>query len=184
MPPILGIIASSISAHLSNYTSIATATVTSGGSGGAISFSSIPQTYSHLQIRAFVQNTGTGSGSGGTTANVTLNGQAFTTDHYLYANGSSVSAGQTTPYGFFMNTPYSSNTNIFSAGVWDLLDYTNTTKNKVVRNLGGYDANGSGEIALISNLYTYNTNAINTITITPSSNNFSAGSIFALYGVK
>ena len=41
---------------LSSYDSIATVTVGSGGSSSIV-FSSIPQTYKHLQIRGFVQTT-------------------------------------------------------------------------------------------------------------------------------
>ena len=49
--PILGIMASQISGHLSNpsYESIATYTVGAGGSSTMV-FSSIPQTYKHLEF--------------------------------------------------------------------------------------------------------------------------------------
>jgi hypothetical protein len=51
--PILGIISSQISGHLfapsGAYDSIAT--VSGTGSSGTISFTSIPSTYTHLQIR-------------------------------------------------------------------------------------------------------------------------------------
>ena len=54
MSPILGIWASPKYVAPSNYYSIATATVTSGGTA-SITFSSIPSTYTHLQLRGFVR---------------------------------------------------------------------------------------------------------------------------------
>jgi hypothetical protein len=51
--PILGIIASAITGNLvtTSYESIETVTVGSGGSATVLTFSSIPATYTHLQIR-------------------------------------------------------------------------------------------------------------------------------------
>lgn len=56
--PVLGIIASQISGHLwapsGAYDSIATTTVGSGGTA-TVTFSSIPATYTHLQIRCLMR---------------------------------------------------------------------------------------------------------------------------------
>ena len=56
--PVLGIIASQISGHLFQptgaYDSIATSTVGAGGAASIV-FSSIPSTYTHLQIRGIVR---------------------------------------------------------------------------------------------------------------------------------
>ena len=60
--PILGVIASGISGHLTppwpdnSYYQIGTTTVGAGGSS-SITFSSIPATYTHLQIRGIASNT-------------------------------------------------------------------------------------------------------------------------------
>ena len=55
--PILGIIASSITGStLTSYESISTVTVGGGGSA-SVSFTSIPATYTHLQVRAIVRTT-------------------------------------------------------------------------------------------------------------------------------
>ena len=63
--PILGLLASAISGNLfapsGAYDSIATASGT--GSSATISFTSIPSTYTHLQIRG-IWNTTTGSAFG------------------------------------------------------------------------------------------------------------------------
>jgi hypothetical protein len=75
-------------------------------------------------------------------------------------------------------------TNVFGAGVTDILDYTNTSKNTTVRALGGADANGSGSIDLTSAAW-LNTNAVTSITLTTNNGStFTAGSSFALYGIK
>jgi hypothetical protein len=57
------------------------------------------------------------------------------------------------------------------------------TKNKTIRWLGGYDANGSGELSFSSNLWA-STDAINSIKIKTSTDNFAEFSQFSLYGVK
>ena len=172
----VGIYASQISGHLStnNFSSIATVTVGSGGAS-SITFSSIPSTYTHLQIRAF----GVTSSNFGVTAQV--NGDTATnyTIHYLRGDGSNVTANA------------GANTNIMYAGVvyssgpgvmiMDILDYSNTNKYKTFRNLSGADINGGGEIALQSGLWR-STSAITSITFTGGTwNQYSS---YALYGVK
>jgi len=174
-----GILASGISGHLfsSNYVSLQTVTVGSGGASSVI-FSSIPQTYTHLQIRALTL--GTVAGNAGK-----IHFNSDTTDshywnHYVYGSGSSASSAA-------YNQPYlpefmgSGATTSPGASIIDILDYTNTNKNKTIREIGGYDANGSGYITLSSVLW-LNTSAITTIEIDLSS--FQQYSQFALYGVK
>lgn len=146
----------------------------------SVTFSNIPQTYTHLQIRFIAQTTTSGTGSD--TTRISFNGNSMTKNHYLYGNGSSALAGVGTN-GDVNNTPRSGHTSIFGAEIVDILNYTNTNMNKTVRSLGGFDANGSGELALYSNLYATNTNAITSITLTASANSFSANSSFALYGI-
>ena len=182
MSPILGIWASARQPALnaSSYESIATVTVGAGGSS-SITFSSIPSTYTHLQIRLFAKSTT--AGTGGTVTSITFNGNAMTKNHYLYANGSTVVSGVGAS-GDTNNTPTAGFTSIFSAGIIDILDYTNTNKNKTLRALGGYDYNSAGEMALYSNLYATNTNAITSIVLSPLSGNFAQYSSFALYGIK
>jgi hypothetical protein len=74
--------------------------------------------------------------------------------------------------------------NVFGVGITDVLDYTNTNKNKVLRNLGGVDNNGSGRVAMTSGMW-LNTNAITSITLVPSvGTSFNEYSQFALYGIQ
>jgi len=174
----LGIYASQISGHLStnNFSSIATVTVGSGGAS-SITFTSIPSTYTHLQIRSFAQQA-----SSGGYVSVTFDNATFAYRHYIYGSGTAVSAGADTTNapGIFSATATSST---FSGSVFDILDYTSTVKNKVTRSLGGNDTNGGGGIYFMSGLFT-SSSPITSITLTPISNNFTQYSSFALYGVK
>ena len=183
MSPILGIIASGIQNSIANansYESIATVSVGSGGSS-SISFTSIPSTYQHLQVR-FLSKDGTGA----TTANVfyALNSDTTNTNyraHYLYGDGGTAGAGneQTRVVSFSAGNTSSQ----FGVGVLDVLDYANTNKNTTTRALSGADANGSGLIVFSSSLWV-NTSAVTTITMYPNSGNFAQYSSFALYGIK
>lgn len=192
MSPILGIIASQNYPRVTNsYESIATTTVGAGGTG-TITFSSIPSTYKHLQVRCFGQtNRGT---YGIDEGKIRFNSDSGTTysEHILYGDGSAATAGNTASSSFIptgtgnFGTTTGSN---WGSCVIDVLDYANTSKNKTVRSLGGADCNGivggiGGRVGLQSGTW-YNTSAINTITITPASGSlFSQYSSFALYGVK
>lgn len=180
MSPILGIIASQNYPRITNsYESIATVTVGSGGSS-SITFSSIPSTYTHLQIRGI----GRDSSSNGEWK-IEFNSDTTTTNYYrhgVYGDGAGA-------YAFAVNNntvapmAYTGETaNSFGAYVVDVLDYANTNKYKTVRTLGGKDLNGSGQEGLYSNLWK-NTNAITDITIKiVGGSNFAQYSQFALYG--
>jgi hypothetical protein len=175
MTPILGIMASQISGHLETgaYESISTVTVGGGGSA-TITFSSIPSTYEHLQVRIMaVTNTTANS------ATTTFNGTNGRT-HWLTGNGSSVSAAGDATKIFFPLTQGS--TTAPCVGIMDILDYANTNKYKTTRALEGYDTNGAGNVSLTSGLW-QSTSAINSITIT-AVGTFNEYSQFALYGIK
>ena len=179
--PILGIMASAMSANLwqpeGAYDSLATVTLT--GSTASLTFAGIPTTYKHLQLRTLAQQASTGG-----YAEIILNNATFNRRHYLYGNGSSALAGQdTTNAPGIFSSAFSSGSSVFAGSIIDILDYTSTTKNKVTRSLGGVDNNGSGSIYLMSSLYT-SSSAITSITINAISQNFTANSTFALYGVK
>jgi hypothetical protein len=188
--PILGITASSISGNLfnSNYESISTVTVGSGGVSN-IEFSSIPSTYKHLQIRMSAEGVA-GSSSGPVSVDVILNSDtgANYAYHRLYGSGSSTAAdnsiSRTSTLGGLINFSSSVN-NIYGGSITDILDYANTNKYKVLRSLSGYDANGDGYISLISGLW-QSTSAISNIKIYPLDRSYTwrQYSSFALYGIK
>ena len=172
-----------------DYESISTVTVGAGGSS-TITFSSIPSTYSHLQIRG-ISRVSTGGGSGTVSLQLNFNsdtGTNYTSNHVLYGTGSSALAaasGTSMALGSIVNFPQSSATaNAFGVVVADILDYANTNKYKTVRGLGGYDGNDTNGIVTFRSFAWMNTAAISNITFTSGSGDFAQYSSFALYGIK
>lgn len=160
------------------YESIAAVTVPSGGLA-SVTFSSIPQTYSHLQLRVFALNTAIPQGGD---VYMRLNGDTGSNynAHYLYGGGSSAAAGVNT--NTYVYAAFNAVTNP-GVGITDILDYTSTNKNKTTRSLIGNDRNGAGDIALTSGLW-LNTSAITSISVFPGANSFAQYSQIALYGIK
>jgi hypothetical protein len=161
----------------SSYESIATVTVGSGGSG-SISFTSIPATYTHLQIKGI-----TSGGNAGYGCNIAFNSDTTSGNyksHALYGDGSSAGVDVGVRTIGLVGT-----NNGFAGFVTDVLDYANTNKYKTTRSLNGSDQNGSGYLWFASVLW-MNTNAITAITITTAggTNTFNQYSQFALYGIK
>jgi hypothetical protein len=72
---------------------------------------------------------------------------------------------------------------VFGAGIIDILDAFETTKNKTVRSIAGQLIPNDESIAIFSGLYN-STSAINSITLFRSSSSFIAGSRFSLYGIR
>ena len=159
------------------FESIATSTST----GASISFTSIPATFTHLQIRMMAIYTGSvGSGF------IAFNGDNASGNysyHQLLADGSTTGAGSLT----------SQNQGKFTGGagtspaapnvmVMDILDYRNTNKYKTTRAIYGWDDNSSGYVEYNSNNWR-STSAITSIVLTPA-NSFASNTIVALYGIK
>jgi hypothetical protein len=187
--PILGVIASGISGHLTppwptnSFESIATYTATGGES--SFVFSSIPSTYKHLQLRCFSRrDTGVGH-----LLVLQFNGDSGTNywSHWLTGDGSTLSASGVSSASNRINCywpNYSTNlANQFGPGIIDILDYSSTAKNKTTRTFGGGDANGSGRLDLGGG-YWQNTAAISSLTVSFSSDVVAANSTYALYGIK
>jgi hypothetical protein len=153
-----------------DFDSIATTTVGSGGAAD-ITFSSIPSTYTHLQIRGILKD-------GGAQIVVNADTGANYRRHVLYGDGSS--AGAATATNFSIAT-YSTSANIFAGNIIEILDYANTNKYKTFRVLAGFDANGSGEAILHSGLW-LSTSAITSIKFQGAT--IAQYSQLALYGIK
>ena len=157
------------------YDALATVTVGAGGQS-SITFSGIPQTYTHLQVR--------GNAITGALGWVTLRFNGDSGSNYAFhefrGDGSVASANQVSSgvgYQSFLH-----NTTVGS-GVINILDYANANKNKTAQALGGYDANGSGYISATSGLW-LNNSVINSFTIYSTTSTFSQYSTFSLYGVR
>jgi len=167
-----------------SYESIATVTVGSGGSS-SISFSSIPSTYKHLQIRMITRTSGSGVVR---TAYARFNSDTGSNYslHLLYGTGSSAAAGAATSTSFFTAGQIAgagATSSVFAGSVVDILDYADTNKYKTTRTLAGIDSNGSGEVGIQSGNWR-STSAVSSILIYPEAGDFQQYSSFALYGIK
>jgi hypothetical protein len=168
-----------------SYESIATASPSAGTS--YIDFTSIPSTYSHLQIRAICRsNDGSPGNNLGIYARFNSDAGSNYAFHFVTGNGSTAgAAGLASQTEMFINAanPRGGDTaNVYSANVIDILDYANTNKYKTVRALTGDDLNGSGVVRLFSGLW-MSTAAVSSIRIFMEGN-FAANSQLALYGVN
>ncbi len=190
--PILGIFASSISGSqvvTGSYESIATTTVGSGGSA-SITFSSIPSTYTHLQVRGILQSARATFSRDEYKIRInsdTGNNYAW---HNMYGSGTgSVSAGNESNVSYILGQDVVGSNGWWGATVVDFLDYTNTNKNKTVRILAALDTNGAavsgfnGAMTFSSGLWR-NTSAITSITFTATNVNWNQYTQLALYGIK
>lgn len=166
------------------YESIASLSGT--GSSSSVTFTSIPQGYTHLQLRGIVRSAGVSSqiytrlnGDGGSNYNC----------HYLYADGSGGIIGGTggapTTVNLFGSMLASTDTaNVYASFVLDFLDYSVTTKHKTSMNFFGQDLNGGANgVVWASSSAWRNTAAVTSLTVVANAN-FTADSKFYLYGIR
>lgn len=169
------------------FESIQTFTVTSGGSA-TVSFTSIPSTYKHLQVRILARSSAAGNEDDIYMRFNNDTGSNYS-GHQIYGDGSSSGAGLlggTPPVNLIYPAYILANSaiaNAYGAAIIDILDYTNTNKNKLVRSLNGHDRNGGGLILFRSGLW-MNTSVISSITFTFNSGSYMQYSSLALYGIK
>jgi hypothetical protein len=162
------------------FESIATVVVSSSGTSN-ITFSNIPQNYTHLQIRGILRTNAGGNlvlqFNGDTGANYSY--------HSLTGEGSGTPGANygssTTELVLSRSGGIASASSTFSSYIIDVLDYSNTSKYKSVKSLSGFDANGSGNIALESGSWR-SSNAITSINFNRPT--FQQFSTLALYGIR
>lgn len=185
--PILGIIASSkltILPPAPAYDSIATVTVGSGGSA-SVTFSSIPATYTHLQIRG-ISKTDRADDNDNVKMQFNSDTGANYSHHVLLGTGSSAIASATANASSILTIAgaAANAASVFGVGIIDILDYKDTNKYKTVRTLSGYVSNSTGFSALQSGNWR-STSAVTSIVLSPNiGSNFNEYSQFALYGIK
>ena len=170
------------------YESIATISVGAGGASSA-TFSSIPQTYQHLQVRCYIKSAIATGSNGDSLYAYPLMGDSNATHyaaHNLLGDGataSTLSGTSSALLGLFV-APLSGATNTAGVAIIDILDYANTNKNKVIRTLGGFDTNNTTYGYVTFNSYLWiNTTAISTFSIGMNAN-FAQYSHIALYGIR
>jgi len=191
--PILGVIASSIAKNAftptGSYDSLATYTVPSGGVS-SITLAGIPSggQYTHLQLRTLVKSSRSAVND---FMQIRFNDDTTTSNyrgHALDGDGSGIYAETSANNIEISWLPGNSNASMFGVGIIDILDYTNTSKYKTLRSLGGFNQNSSSSgtswIGLVSGLW-MSTSSINSIKLTSgTSSNFVEYTQVSLYGVK
>lgn len=183
MSPILGIFASSYVSVIPAFDSIATTTLS--GNSTSFTFSSIPSTYKHLQLRCFLK-----PGSGDNDILLQFNGDTGSnySYHTLFGTGSATGADGSANQTFIYLARAFNTANVGAGAIVDILDYANTNKYKTARILAGFEDNtshpGYRDVGLYSGSWR-NTTAISSITISVASG-FSLGQYtsVALYGIK
>lgn len=162
-----------------DYESIATVTVGSGGSA-SVSFTSIPATYQHLEVRFIAK------AASSTRLRLQINADTATnySTHLLIGDGSgAASIGAANQDKIAISAAVSGTANVFAGGIVSVLDYKDTNKFRTVRTLSGIDNNGSGEVAFNSGSYR-STTAVTSLQFFFDSGNVDQYSSFALYGIK
>ena len=170
---------------LPSFDAIATTTVGSGGSS-TITFSGIPSTYTHLQIRGIARTNGAGTVSGSVGARLNSDSGNNYASHYVGGDGATIASSGFTAQNYVFGIRMaagSANTGVFGALIFDILDYANTNKYKTLRCLSGADNNGSGQMHFSSGLWE-STSSVTSFTLDGRGETFQQYSSFTLYGIK
>lgn len=172
-------------AYLASFESITSTSLTASTS--TVTFSSIPSTYTHLQLRVVSRSTTAGTGQDGLRMRFNGDSVARYSWHYIGGDGATAYSGngasQTYAYpGVSVNNGFTSSA--FGLIVCDILDYKNTNKFTTTRSISGGDNNGNGETYIWSSSW-QQVDAITSIELALISGaSFVASSQFALYGIK
>ena len=177
---------------INSFESIASTTLTSAQP--TITFSSIPSTFEHLQIRGILRGT---IASAQQTAALRFNGDSGSNynAHCIISKNNTPTSYNTGPADMmeFYEIPGGNQASgIFAPVIIDILNYKSTSKNKTVRVTYGFDNNNtsvggtqSATISIFSGIW-FNTSAVTSITLIEQSStrNYAIGSTWSLYGIK
>lgn len=168
------------------------ATVSGTGASATITFSNIPSTYQHLQIRGIARSASTSGNYESTSFRFNSDSGSNYSGHYLIGSGSNAESyawtSQTSGFGAFTTTS-NALSNAMAIFVVDILDYANSNKYKTVRTLNGFDNNGTGSssynqgIVGLSSSVWMSTSAITSVSVITNAN-WTTSTSFALYGIK
>jgi hypothetical protein len=176
-----------------SYDSIQTVSLSAAQT--TVTFSSIPSTYKHLQIRAF--HRGNRATYPVSDANMRFNGDSAanyaTTSLTGFGGGATTSGVQTGGTGsqnqIMIGQPGTAVTG-FVISIIDIFDYASVSKCKAARSLNGVDINGTvatygGSTNFNDGVWLNSSTAVSSISFTTSDgSDWQQYSSFALYGVK
>jgi hypothetical protein len=167
-------------------------TITSSSAFSSADFTSIPQTYKHLQLRCIM-----GGNTNATDTNYMFyklnGGTSYFYDRYGVNNGSAVSSIQTGQNEIAPALASYENsgaiTYFYGALIIDLYDYTNTNKLPVAMSMAGGNLNSTSgyynaAMEGVGLLTSGGASSINRITVYHQVGDLKAHSKFALYGMK
>lgn len=166
------------------FESISSIVVPSGGSS-FVTFSNIPQSYKHLQIRAVHQEPSDSIQLqfNNVTSNVYVN-------HHMYSDGASTNAAYTSQslsqFGILFGTNYGCSGSTFGATICDIYNYSNSSLNTIVRSFTGATNNNTFDrVGYYSGAW-LNTTPVTSIKIFPRTSGFNLvqNSVFSLYGIR
>ena len=178
-----------------SYESIATINVTSNTN--SVTFSSIPSGYKHLQIRGIARSAYSSTSAGCSQYKLQFNGDTASNYSYHQAGGTGAatfSQNAASQAQIAMNATWSNvggyGSVVYVPVIVDIIDYKNTSKNKTVRIVEGFEGNqaSNNQYIMQRSAAWYSTSAITSITLdsTPgyADGSFASGTQFALYGIK
>lgn len=183
----LGLLSSAVGGGSAGSFELIETQLIGGTSPTSVTFSSIPSSYKHLQLRIVSR-----WNAGGSSNIVQLRINGDTGSNYSYhgilADGGSISpfnavaqtliqTGQAPPSGVVANA--------FGSQIIDFIDYANTNKNKTIRALIGQHNDYSQHVSFRTGAW-YSTSAISSLTIfgNQGGSYFLSGSRLSLYGIK
>jgi hypothetical protein len=182
--------ASSALTTFNSYTSITSTTVGSGGAA-SVTLSNIPQGYKNLELRIIGKSTRSGANNFLSDLQIQFNTISSTSYSYhnLFSFGGTSGSGtiNSTAVGFQVVSADGDGSmpNQFGGGIFTILDYSNTNKNKV-----GYGIGGTNTVSAYVDLVSlqsgalYSVAPITSITLTPSLGTWKQYSTISLYGVN
>ena len=153
------------------------ASITLSALASSVTFSAIPQTYTDLVISAST----TVTADNGQATNLQFNSDTGSnySSTVLYGNGTSALSARQTNATYANAYNNSSTSGEWNANIINIMNYSNTTTNKI------FVSRGSSTIYPLTYAGLWrSTAAINTIKLLITTGNFNIGSTFNLYGIK
>lgn len=163
----------------STYTPIATTTL--GSATATITFSSISGSYTDLIIAGGLRVDNASSGTQNAVIRFNSDSSSNYSWTYILGDGSSASSSRTTnATELLVSTVGNDDTNRYSAEIWQINNYSNTTtyKTALLKHMVNYGNQAQVWVGLWRS-----TSAITSISITAGSANWAAGSTLTLYGI-
>lgn len=189
--PILGILASGQSNWLDQSAYFPIATTTLATSAATVTFSSIPSTYKHLQLRYTARSTrASTSDVVAIYFNSDTSSANYTWYNSVYGNNSgvaSVSYGTGVNGNIYVGEAIGTTgvANAFNIGIVDLLDYASTSKYKMLKTIQGWlNSTAASSTVSLSSGNWLSTSAVTSLTLKTSVGSFAQYSSFTLYGIK